>query len=46
MKWTSIAQFALGLLPAFALAELPPAEAGIHVIYSYLGPEPPEHLSI
>lgn len=44
MKWTSIAQFALGLLPAFANAKITPTAAGVHVIYSYPGPEPPQHL--
>lgn len=43
MKWTSITQIALGLLPAIALAKLTPSQAGVHVIYSYTGEEPPEH---
>lgn len=42
MKWTSIIQFSLGLLPAISLAKLTPSQAGPHVIYSYQGEEPPE----
>lgn len=43
MKWTSITQFALGLVPMLALIKLTPSQAGVHAIYSYLREEPPEH---
>ena len=43
MQWRAIAQLALGFLPTLVASAFQ-SQAGLHVIYTYAGPEPPEQL--